>query len=52
MGVQDATAPFFWFIAYGGLMRVLSEPQNGGCKRRGIEPEAVTHKDNLLSSAT
>ena len=23
MGVQDATAPFFWYIAYGGLVAVI-----------------------------
>ena len=29
MGVQDAAAPFFWSIAYGGLMQGIS----GGVKR-------------------
>ena len=34
MGVQDATAPFFWYIAYGGLMPGIS----GGVKR-GVQTE-------------
>ena len=34
VGVQDATAPFFWSIAYGGLMQGIS----GGVKR-GVQTE-------------